>query len=97
MVLLALFMGLFAPPPVAAMLPVAVETPMAMPSASPEPASAPAPAPTIDARADARSDVLIAQRLRGILRVLPAFQDVTVQVEHGVVTQSQAALEPCVL
>ena len=64
--------------PVSAMLPAAPDTPQVTASQTPE--------QTIDDTQEAGSDTRIANRIRGIFGELPAFSQVQVEVQQGVVS-----------
>ncbi|WP_233999352.1 BON domain-containing protein, partial [Erythrobacter sp. HI0063] len=76
--LLVVLAAAFASLPASAMLPAAPETPEATASAAPE--------QVIDDTQEAGSDARIANRIRGIFGELPAFENVSVDVQQGVVS-----------
>ena len=76
--LLAAIWAALACVPVAAMLPTTPETP--------QETASPTPQQTIDDTQEAGSDARIADRIRGIFGELPAFANVTVEVQQGVVS-----------
>ena len=80
--LLVVLAAAFASLPASAMLPAAPETPEATASEAPE--------QVIGDTQEAGSDARIANRIRGIFGELPAFENVSVDVQQGVVSLAGA-------